>query len=96
MDMQQQPIEPHRPMTVQLTAEQWNAVIYVMREHPLPYKVSAPIIDHLGQQLQRQSMPQAPRFSTEASSAKATQSGATRVEGEPANCVAERVTSDGT
>jgi hypothetical protein len=60
MDMQ--PIEPHRPMTVQLTAEQWNAVMFVMRKHPLPFEVSAPIIDSMGQQLQQQSQP---RFAME-------------------------------
>jgi hypothetical protein len=60
MDMQ--PIEPHRPMTLQLTAEQWNVVMFVMRKHPLPFEVSAPIIDSMGQQLQQQSQP---RFAME-------------------------------
>jgi hypothetical protein len=59
MDMQ--PIEPHRPMTVQLTAEQWNAVMQHldMGQH----RVVRPIIDSLVQQLQQQSQP---RFSMEA------------------------------
>jgi sulfur relay (sulfurtransferase) DsrC/TusE family protein len=60
MDMQ--PIEPRRPMTVQLTAEQWNVVMFVMRKHQLPFEVSAPIIDSMGQQLQQQSQP---RFAME-------------------------------
>jgi hypothetical protein len=49
-------------MTVQLTAEQWNVVMFVMRKHPLPFEVSAPIIDSMGQQLQQQSQP---RFAME-------------------------------
>jgi hypothetical protein len=58
MDMQ--PIEPNRPLSATLTAEQWNVVMHVMRKHPLPYEVSAPIIDAMGQQLQRQTQPPPP------------------------------------
>jgi hypothetical protein len=57
MDMQQ-PIEPNRPLSATLTAEQWNVVMHVMRKHPLPYEVSAPIIEAIGQQLQRAMMMQ--------------------------------------
>jgi hypothetical protein len=32
--------------------------MHVMRKHPLPFEVSAPIIDSMGQQLQRQMQPQ--------------------------------------
>jgi hypothetical protein len=56
MDMQ--PIEPNRPLSPTLTAEQWNVVMFVMRKHPLPYEVSAPIIEALGQGLQRAMMMQ--------------------------------------
>jgi hypothetical protein len=56
MDMQ--PIEPTRPLSATLTAEQWNVVMFVMRKHPLPYEVSAPIIEAMGQQLQRAMMMQ--------------------------------------
>jgi sulfur relay (sulfurtransferase) DsrC/TusE family protein len=52
MDMQ--PIEPHRPMTVQLTAEQWNVVMFALRKHAMPFEVSAPIIEGLTAQLQQQ------------------------------------------
>jgi sulfur relay (sulfurtransferase) DsrC/TusE family protein len=55
MDMQ--PIEPSRQLSATLTAEQWNVVMFVMRKHPLPYEVSAPIIDSLVQELQRQNVP---------------------------------------
>jgi hypothetical protein len=56
MDMQ--PIEPNRPLSATLSAEQWNVVMHVMRKHPLPYEVSAPIIEAIGQQLQRAMMMQ--------------------------------------
>jgi hypothetical protein len=56
MDMQ--PIEPNRQLSATLTVEQWNVVMHVMRKHPLPYEVSAPIIEALGQQLQRAMMMQ--------------------------------------
>ena len=52
MDMQ--PIEPSRQLSATLTAEQWNVVMFVLRKHPLPFEVSAPIIDSMGQQLQQQ------------------------------------------
>ena len=58
MDMQ--PIEPNRPLSATLTAEQWNAVMQHldMGQH----RVVRPIIDALMQQLQQQSQP---RFSME-------------------------------
>jgi hypothetical protein len=62
MDMQQ-PIERHRPMTVQLTAEQWETVLRHLNTGQ--HGVVRPIIDSLMQQLRTQSMPPAPRFSTE-------------------------------
>jgi hypothetical protein len=57
MDMQQ-PIERHRPMTVQLTAEQWETVLRHLNAGQ--HGVVRPIFDSLMQQLQQQ--PQ-PRFS---------------------------------
>jgi hypothetical protein len=53
MDME--PIEPHRRMTVQLTAEQWNVVMQHMDMGQ--HRVVRPIIDALMQQLQQQSQP---------------------------------------
>ena len=54
MDMQ--PIEPHRPLTVTLSAQEWNTVMSAVNE--LPHRVARPLFDHIGQQLQRQSQPQ--------------------------------------
>jgi len=59
MDMQQ-PIEPHRRMTVQLTAEQWETVLRHLNTGQ--HGVVRPIIDSLMAQLQQQSQP---RFSME-------------------------------
>jgi hypothetical protein len=58
MDMQ--PIEPHRPMTVQLTAEQWDAVLRHLDAGQ--HRIVRPIIDSLMAQLQQQ---QQPRFAME-------------------------------
>ena len=55
MDMQ--PIEPHRPMTVQLTAEQWETVLRHLNTGQ--HGIVRPIIDAMMQQLQQQT---APRF----------------------------------
>jgi hypothetical protein len=63
MDMQQQPIEPNRPMTAQLTAEQWETVLRHLNTGQ--HGIVRPIIDSLMQQLQRQSQPPPSRFSTE-------------------------------
>ena len=52
MDMQ--PIEPNRPMTVQLTAEQWNVVMFVLRKHAMPFELSAPIINAISEEFGRQ------------------------------------------
>ena len=59
MDMQ--PIEPHRPMTVQLTAEQWDTVLRHLNTGQ--HGVVRPIIDSLMAQLQRQSQPASPMAS---------------------------------
>ena len=59
MDMQ--PIEPHRPMTVQLTAEQWEIVLRHLNTGQ--HGVVRPIIDSLMAQLQRQSQPASPTAS---------------------------------
>ena len=54
MDMQH-PIEPHRPMTVQLTAYDWNIVMAGLNK--LEHGVARPVFDRVGQQLQQQSQP---------------------------------------
>ena len=63
MDMQ--PIEPHRPMAVQLTAEQLNVVLYVLRKHAMPFEISAPIITTLSAQFDRQAQWQRQPLSTD-------------------------------
>jgi hypothetical protein len=61
MDMQ--PIEPNRPLSATLTAEQWNTVMAVLDQHAMPHRISRPIIDALMQQLQQQSQPASPMAS---------------------------------
>ncbi len=52
MDMQ--PIDPNRPMNTTLTAQEWNIVIAALREVPMAYRISDPIINSLSTQLQAQ------------------------------------------
>jgi sulfur relay (sulfurtransferase) DsrC/TusE family protein len=52
--MEMQPIEPNRPMTCQLVAEQWNVVLFALRKHAMPFELSAPIIEAMTTQLQQQ------------------------------------------
>jgi hypothetical protein len=54
MDMQQ-PIDPSRPMTVQLTAYDWNIVMAGLNR--LEHGTARPVFDRVGQQLQQQSAP---------------------------------------
>jgi len=52
---QQQPIQPIAPnalLVVRLEAQHWNVVMSVLAEQP--YKVAAPIIHQIGEQLQQQ------------------------------------------
>jgi hypothetical protein len=58
MDMQ--PIEPNRPLSATLTAEQWDAVLRHLDAGQ--HRVVRPVIDSLMAQLQRQSQP---RFAME-------------------------------
>ena len=54
MDMQ--PISPDQPLTVTLSAQEWNTVMSAVNE--LPHRVARPVFDRIGQQLQQQSQPQ--------------------------------------
>ena len=56
MDMQ--PISPDQPLTVTLSAQEWNTVMSAVNE--LPHRVARPLFDRIGQQLQQQSQPQMP------------------------------------
>lgn len=46
------PVPPDLPMLVQLEALQWNTVLAALSE--MPYRTSAPIIQAISQQLQKQ------------------------------------------
>ena len=54
MDMQ--PISPNQPLTVTLSAQEWNMVMTAVNE--LPHRVARPLFDRIGQQLQQQAQPQ--------------------------------------
>jgi hypothetical protein len=56
MDMP--PISPNQPLTVTLTAQEWNSVMAAVNE--LPHRIARPLFDRIGQQLQQQSQPQMP------------------------------------
>jgi len=47
-----QPVEPNTPFTITLEAQQWNAVLGAMAE--APYRVAAPLVQAISQQLQSQ------------------------------------------
>jgi hypothetical protein len=49
---QPQPIEATMPLSVTLEAQQWNQVLACL--HDAPYRVAAPLIQSVGQQLQIQ------------------------------------------
>ena len=55
MDMQR-PIEPNQPLTVTLTAQEWNSVMAAVNE--MPHRIARPLFDRIGQQLQLQSQSQ--------------------------------------
>lgn len=46
------PVDPATLLGVSLEAQQWNAVISVLSEAPVPYRVVAPLIQSIGQQIQ--------------------------------------------
>jgi hypothetical protein len=54
MDMQ--PIIPNQPLTVTLSAYDWNVVMAGVNK--LEHGVARPVFDRIGQQLQQQSRPQ--------------------------------------
>jgi hypothetical protein len=50
--MQTQPVSPTHPFTVNLEAQQWNAVLAAISE--APYRVAAPLVQAISEQLQAQ------------------------------------------
>jgi len=47
------PIDAQTPLGVTLSAEQWNQVLGLLGEVPAPYRVTAPLIQAIGQQMQQ-------------------------------------------
>jgi len=46
-------LNPQTPLPVTLALEQWNAVLAVMNEAPLPNRIVAPLLIAISGQLQR-------------------------------------------
>ena len=55
------PVDAQMQISVTLTAEGWNGVLQIMGESPMPYRVSAPLIQAIGQQLQQAAAEAPPR-----------------------------------
>lgn len=51
--MEMQPILPTTPLSVTLTAQEWNEVVDVLMTAPVPYRIVHPLMVKLGGQLQR-------------------------------------------
>lgn len=51
--MQPRAVDPKTPLQITLTAEQWNVVLHAMRNHAMPFDVSAPIMTALSEQFER-------------------------------------------
>jgi hypothetical protein len=43
-------IEPMQRLTVELTAQQWDAVLNTLADAPAPYRVTAPLIEEIRRQ----------------------------------------------
>ena len=49
---QMNPVSPTHPFTISLEAQQWNAVMAALQE--APYRIAAPLVQAIGEQLQVQ------------------------------------------
>lgn len=47
------PVDAQTPLAVTLAAEQWNQVLGLLGEVPAPYRVTAPLIQAIGNQMQQ-------------------------------------------
>jgi hypothetical protein len=47
------PLQPEQPIDITLTAQQWNAILAALGE--APYRIAAPIIGSIVEQVERQS-----------------------------------------
>lgn len=60
MTMTQRPPTPFQPterLTVGLEAQQWNALLGLLHEVQAPLRVTLPLVQAIGQQLQREEEP---------------------------------------
>jgi hypothetical protein len=46
-----QPIDASTPLPVTLSAQEWNQVLSLLGEVPAPYRMTAPLINAIGQQM---------------------------------------------
>jgi hypothetical protein len=54
--IQTQPVSPTHPFTVNLEAQQWNAVLAALSD--APYRIAAPLVQAISEQLQTQAQAQ--------------------------------------
>jgi hypothetical protein len=54
-----QPVQADAMLTIVLQAQQWNMVLQALSE--APYKIAAPLVQAIGEQLQRQTGPLGPQ-----------------------------------
>jgi len=47
-------VEPGERLTVTLTAQEWNAVLSIMAEAPMPLRVSSPLVNEITRQCMQQ------------------------------------------
>lgn len=55
------PVDAQMQISVILTAEQWNGVLQILGEALVPYRFSAPLIQNIGQQMQKAAAEAAPK-----------------------------------
>lgn len=55
------PVDAQMQISVTLAAEAWNGVLQIMGEAPVAYRVSAPLIQAIGQQMQAAARGAAPK-----------------------------------
>ena len=53
-----EPLQADQPIAITLEAQQWNAVLAALNE--APYRIAAPLISRIVEQVQRQQGPPAP------------------------------------
>lgn len=46
------PIAPETRLAVELEAQQWNALLAILQDAPAPYRITKPLFESIGEQLQ--------------------------------------------